>query len=124
MVGAYISNVQRVVILVAAALGLVIPASYVESRVNVQMTALIALAAMHFVVSASLPAVSYLLMIDVVYCLAYAAVTVMLAGAIAGGWVLKWRGEDEAMVFERRVLLWTSIGFSVSLAAVLAAYLL
>jgi hypothetical protein len=112
-----------IIVLVAAGLGLVIPAAYVDSKVNVPITALIALVAMHFVVSASLPQVEYLLMIDVVYILAYATVTTMLAGAVVAAWTLKSRGEDEAMALQRRFLVWASAAFLLSLAAVLVLYL-
>ena len=78
---------------------------------------------MHFVVSASLPQVEYLLMIDVVYILAYATVTTMLAGAVVAAWTLKSRGEDEAMALQRRFLVWASAAFLLSLAAVLVLYL-
>ena len=110
-------------VLVASSLGLIIPAAYVDSKVNVPITALIALVAMHFVVSASLPQVGYLLMIDLVYILAYIAVTVMLGGAVMGAWKLKTAGEDAAMALERRFLVWTGAGFLLSLVAVLLLYL-
>ena len=112
-----------IIMLVAAALGLVIPAEYVDSKVNVPITALIALVAMHFVVSMGLPDVSYLVMIDLVYLLAYCAVTVMLAGAVLGAWVLKSRGEEAAMALERRFLLIGGVAFLVCLVAVFLAYL-
>ena len=112
-----------IIVLVASGLGLVIPATYVDSKVNVPITALIALVAMHFVVSASLPQVGYLLMIDVVYLLAYATVTTMLAGAVVSAWTLKLRGEDEATALQRRFLVWANAAFLLSMAAVLVLYL-
>lgn len=112
-----------VIVLIASGLGLIIPAGYVDSKVNVPITALLALVAMHFVVSTSLPEASYLLMIDVVYILAYATVTAMLAGAVVGAWKFKTVGEDEAMTLERRFLLVTSIAFLLGLAGVLILYL-
>ncbi len=108
-----------IIVLVASGLGLVIPSAYVDSKVNVPITALIALVAMHFVVSASLPQVEYLLMIDVVYILAYATVTTMLAGAVVGAWTLRSQGEDEATALQRRFLGWASAAFLLSLAGVL-----
>lgn len=112
-----------IIVLIASGLGLIIPATYVDSKVNVPITALLALVAMHFVIATSLPEVSYLLMVDVVYLLAYATVTAMLAGAVRGAWVLKSRGEDAAMTLERRFLAMTSATFIVSVAAVLVFYL-
>ena len=112
------------IVLIAAALGVIIPASYVDSKVNVPITALIALVAMQFGVSSALPEVGYLPMIDLIYVLAYAAITAMLAGAVVGAWVLRHEGEDQAMNLERRFTLWVSIGFIVSFIAVLLIYLL
>lgn len=112
-----------VIVLVASGLGLVIPASYVDSKVNVPITALLALVAMHFVIASSLPDVNYLLMIDVVYIVAYATVTAMLAGAVLGAWKLRDHSEDVAMALQRRYLAITSVVFLVSLAAVFAVYL-
>lgn len=112
-----------VIVLVTSGLGLLIPAAYVDSKVNVPITAMIALVAMHFVIATSLPDVNYLLMIDLIYILAYATVTAMLAGAVLGAWVLKSRGEDAAMTVQRRFLTVTSAAFLASLAAVLLTYL-
>ena len=109
--------------LISSGLGLIIPASYVDSKVNVPITALIALVAMHFVIATSLPEVGYLLMIDLVYILAYATVTAMLAGAVLGAWKLNSEGEDAAMALERRFLAVISAVFLVSAAAVFMIYL-
>lgn len=113
-----------IIVLVASGLGLIIPASYVDSKVNVPITALLALVAMHFVIASGLPDVSYLLMIDVVYLLAYATVTAMLAGAVLGAWKLKEKGEEAAMTLQRRYLVSISATFLMSLAAVFVIYLL
>lgn len=78
---------------------------------------------MHFVIASSLPDVNYLLMIDVVYIVAYATVTAMLAGAVLGAWKLRDHSEDVAMALQRRYLAITSAVFLVSLAAVFAVYL-
>ena len=109
--------------LVFSAVGLVITASYVDSKVNVPITALIALVAMHFVVSAALPEVGYLLMIDLVHLLAYATVVTMFAGAVLGAWRLKTDGEDAAMALQRRFLICSSAAFLLASAAVLVYYL-
>ena len=111
------------IVLIAAALGVIIPASYVDSKVNVPITALIALVAMQFGVSSALPEVGYLPMIDLIYVLAYAAITAMLAGAVVGAWKLHRDGEEQAMSLERRFTLWVSVGFVVSFVAVLLIYL-
>ncbi|MBU3749751.1 MAG: hypothetical protein FGM52_04760 [Mycobacterium sp.] len=112
------------IVLLAAALGVIIPASYVDSKVNVPITALIALVAMQFGVSSALPEVGYLPMIDLIYVLAHAAITGMLASAVIGAWELRRKGEDEAMALERRFTLWICIGFVAAFTAVLLFYLL
>ncbi|MEI7915633.1 MAG: hypothetical protein WCH82_12865 [Mycobacteriaceae bacterium] len=111
------------IVLIAAALGVIIPAAYVDSKVNVPITALIALVAMQFGISSALPEVGYLPMIDLIYVLAYAAITSMLAGAVIGAWKLHRDGEEAALRLEQRFTLWVSIGFVVSFVAVLAFYL-
>lgn len=122
--GIFKTILPLLIVLVAAALGVIIPASYVDSKVNVPITALIALVAMQFGVSSALPEVGYLPMIDLIYFLGYAAVTAMIAGAVIGAWKLRQDGEDDAMILERRFTLWISIAFVVSFVAVLLFYLL
>ena len=73
--GIFKTVLPLLIVLIAAALGVIIPASYVDSKVNVPITALIALVAMQFGVSSALPEVGYLPMIDLIYLLAYTAVT-------------------------------------------------
>jgi hypothetical protein len=122
--GIFKTILPLLIVLIAAALGVIIPASYVDSKVNVPITALIALVAMQFGVSSALPEVGYLPMIDLIYVLAYGAITAVLASAVIGAWKLRRDGEDEAMSLERRFTLWISVGFVVSFVAVLLFYLL
>lgn len=122
--GIFKTILPLLIVLVAAALGVIIPASYVDSKINVPITALIALVAMQFGVSSSLPEVGYLPMIDLIYVLAYAAITAMLAGAVIGAWKLKRDGEDEAMSLERRATLAISATFVASFVGVILLYLL
>lgn len=121
--GIFKTILPLLIVLIAAALGVIIPASYVDSKVNVPITALIALVAMQFGVSSALPEVGYLPMIDLLYLLAYAAVTALLASAVIGAWELRRKGEDEAMALERRFTLWISVVFTASFAAAIALYL-
>ncbi|MBU3751509.1 MAG: hypothetical protein FGM52_13885, partial [Mycobacterium sp.] len=64
--GIFKTILPLLIVLIAAALGVIIPASYVDSKVNVPITALIALVAMQFGVSSTLPEVGYLPMIDLI----------------------------------------------------------
>ena len=120
--GIFKTVLPLLIVLIAAALGVIIPASYVDSKVNVPITALIALVAMQFGVSSSLPEVGYLPMIDLIYLLAYTAVTAMLGSAVIGAWRLKQQGEDAAMSLERRSTLWISVAFVACFAAAVLFY--
>ena len=122
--GIFKTVLPLLIVLVAAALGVIIPASYVDSKVNVPITALIALVAMQFGVSSALPEVGYLPMIDLIYLLAYTAVTAMLGSAVIGAWRLKQQGEDAAMSLERRFTLWISVAFVACFVAAVLFYML
>jgi len=122
--GIFKTILPLLIVLVAAALGVIIPASYVDSKVNVPITALIALVAMQFGVSSSLPEVGYLPMIDLIYLLAYTAVTAMLASAVIGAWRLRHVDEDAAMSLERRFTLWISVAFVTCFVAAVLFYVL
>lgn len=120
--GIFKTILPLLIVLIAAALGVIIPAEYVDSKVNVPITALIALVAMQFGVSSALPEVGYLPMIDLIYLLAYTAVTAMVASAVIGAWRLKQAGEEEAMKLERRFTLGISVAFVASFVAAIAFY--
>lgn len=122
--GIFKTVLPLLIVLIAAALGVIIPASYVDSKVNVPITALIALVAMQFGVSSALPEVGYLPMIDLIYLLAYTAVTAMLGSAVIGAWRLKQQGEDAAMSLERRYTLWISVAFVFCFVAAVLFYVL
>ena len=111
------------IVLIAAALALVVPASYVDSKLNLCITALLALVAGHWGVSSGLPQTSYLLMIDLLYILAYAATTAMIAVSVIGAWILQTKGDGPAMVMERRALIVIGGLYLVLMAAVLLVYL-
>ena len=112
------------IVMIASALGLVIPASYVDSKVNVPIFSLLALVAMHWGVSSALPEVNYLVMIDVLYIIAYVAVTAMLAVAVKGAWTIQSRGEQATVTMERRALVVISLAYVVVTAAVFLVYLI
>ncbi len=122
--GIFKTILPLLIVLLAAALGVIIPASYVDSKVNVPITALIALVAMQFGVSSALPEVGYLPMIDLIYLLAYASVTALLASAVIGAWELRRNGEDAAMNLERRFTLWISVAFVTCFVSAIVFYLL
>jgi hypothetical protein len=122
--GIFKTVLPLLIVLIAAALGVIIPASYVDSKVNVPITALIALVAMQFGVSSALPEVGYLPMIDLIYLLAYTAVTAMLGSAVIGAWRFKQQGEEAAMSLERRSTLWISVAFVACFAAAVLFHVL
>ena len=111
------------VVLIAAALALVIPVVHVDAKIGLAITALLALVAMHWGVSSGLPDAGYLVMIDVFYLLAYAAVTAILAVTVAGVWMVRSRGEQAATAMERRMLVMIGGVLLVVLVAVLLFYL-
>lgn len=111
------------IVLAAAAAALVVPPAHVDSKIALPITSLLALVAMHWGVSSSLPDVGYLLMIDVLYIVAYAATATFLGVVIAGAWVLRSRGEAAAGLMQRRLLVVTVLGYLIVVAAVLAGYL-
>ena len=107
--GIFKTILPLLIVLIAAALGVIIPASYVDSKVNV---------------SSALPEVGYLPMIDLIYVLAYAAITGMLGSAVIGAWRLRQGGEDAAMALERRFTLWICVAFVVCFIAAILFYVL
>lgn len=122
--GIFKTILPLLIVLIAAALGVIIPAEYVDSKVNVPITALIALVAMQFGVSSALPEVGYLPMIDLIYLLAYAAITAMVGSAVIGAWRLKQAGEEAAMKLERRSTLVISLTFVVCFVAAVLYYVI
>ena len=112
-----------IIVMIASAMGLVIPAPYVDSKVNVPIFSLLALVAMHWGVSSALPEVNYLVMIDVLYIVAYVAVTAMLAVAVKGAWILQSRGEQATLAMEQRALALISLVYVLATAAVFIVYL-
>jgi hypothetical protein len=111
------------VVLIAAALALVIPVVHVDAKIGLAITALLALVAMHWGVTSGLPDAGYLVMIDVLYLLAYAAVTAILAVTVAGVWTVRSKGEQAATAMERRMLVMIGGTLLVALVAVLLFYL-
>lgn len=112
-----------VTVLIAAALTLAVPVVHVDAKIGLAITALLALVAMHWGVTSALPEAGYLLMIDVLYLLAYAAVTAILGVTIAGTWLIRSRGEQAATLLERRMLAVIAGAVLVGMLAVLLIYL-
>lgn len=112
------------IVLIAATLALVIPVTHMDAKIGLAITALLALVAMHWGVSSSLPDVGYLMMIDVLYLLAYAAVTAILAVTVTGVWTVRSKGEQAATAMERRMLVVIGGALLVALVSVLLFYLL
>jgi hypothetical protein len=111
------------IVLIASGLALVIPVAHVDAKIGLAITALLALVAMHWGISSTLPETGYLLMIDVFYLLAYAAVTAILAVTIGGVFLTRSRGEQAATVMERRMLVILTGAVLVAVIAVLLFYL-
>jgi hypothetical protein len=63
-------------------------------------------------------------MIDLIYLLAYAAVTAMVASAVVGAWRLRRDGEDAAMSLERRFTLGICVAFVACFVGAVLFYVL
>lgn len=116
--------VPMLIVLAAAAIALVIPSAYVDSGIALPITSLLALVAMHLGISSSLQDVNYLLMVDVLYIVGYAAATGFLGVSIASAWALGAKGEQAAFAMQRRLLALISVGYLIGTAVVLLVYLL
>jgi hypothetical protein len=115
--------VPMLIVLAAAAIALIIPPSHVDSRIALPITSLLALVAMHWGISSSLQDVNYLLMVDVLYIVAYASAIAFLAVSIASAWVLGSRGIGAALALQRRLLAAICICYLIAVTVVLLGYL-
>ncbi|HEY8277143.1 MAG TPA: hypothetical protein VIG52_09150 [Methyloceanibacter sp.] len=94
-------------IVVCAALVFFVRPHYVEGRMGLGITALLALVALQLTSGASLPEVDYLMMLDKIYLLAYFFIIISLAHVVA----TSWRSADpkaEASI-SRGDRLWVSV---------------
>jgi hypothetical protein len=85
--------------------------SMTEARIGTAITALLTLVALQLTVNDTLPAVEYLMMIDVIYACSYLFVIFTMGAAVYAAWTS--HGEDTAagVRFDRRMLMYGLIGY-------------
>ena len=75
-----------VIVLVCAGLALAIQPDYSDARIGLVITALLTLVALQITTGSSLPDVGYLMLIDQIYILCYAAILIVLIRVVRGTW--------------------------------------
>lgn len=74
------------IILTCAGFALLIDPTHTEGRIGLVITSLLTLVAMQITTSTTLPEVSYLMLLDMVYIAAYAYIMFILAQVVRGSW--------------------------------------
>lgn len=106
------------IILVCSGLALLIDPTHTEGRIGLVITALLTLVAMQITTAGTLPEVSYIMLLDMVYLLSYAYILFVLAQVVRGSWQ---DGEDEiakAVRSDKRSLSIITAAYCVSMAAI------
>jgi len=107
------------IILGCAGMALRIDPTHTEGRIGLVITALLTLVAMQITTASSLPEVSYLMLLDMIYLLAYSYILFILAQVVRGSWQ---DGDDEieaAVKSDSRSLIMSTSLFVVALAILL-----
>lgn len=84
--GAFKLILPVLIILVCAGFALLIDPTHTEGRIGLVITALLTLVAMQITTGSTLPEVSYLMLLDMVYIAAYAFIMFILAQVVRGSW--------------------------------------
>ncbi len=111
------------IILVCAGLALLIDPTHTEGRIGLVITALLTLVAMQITTTGSLPEVSYLMLLDVIYLLSYAFILVLMARVAYGSWQ---DAEDQiamAVKGDKRILALTTALYLSAILGVIAIWL-
>ncbi|WP_371395764.1 hypothetical protein [Fretibacter rubidus] len=74
------------IILTCSGLSLLIDPTHTEGRIGLVITALLTLVAMQITTAGTLPEVSYLMLLDMVYIISYAYILFILAQVVRGSW--------------------------------------
>ena len=114
-----------VLIMLCAALSLTIDPNNAEGRIGLVITALLTLVALQLTTSSSLPEVGYLMLIDQVYIICYAAILAILVQVARSTWFDE--EPDEIAVTARRdtrVLVVVGTGFVLAVATVIGLALM
>lgn len=107
------------IILVCSSLALLIDPTHTEGRIGLVITALLTLVAMQITTAGTLPEVSYIMLLDMVYLLSYAYILFVLAQVVRGSWQ---DGEHEiamAVKSDKRSLFLITGAYLTAMAAIL-----
>lgn len=109
-------------VVLVAALSFLLHSSYVEARIGMGITALLTLVALQLTMNDGLPAVGYLMMLDLVYIASFAFVLAVMAQAVATSWMAQ-RGEhDRAVALDRRMVVVSGVAYAAAIAAIMLVY--
>lgn len=116
--------VPLVLIVATASLVFYLPPTEVEGRIALGITALLTLVAMEWSATESLPTVSYLTMLDVLYLIGILFILASLILGIRTSWMAREGGVESAIHSDDRMLYIFLGSFAVVFGAVMAGYLL
>ena len=105
-------------VVIVAALSYLLHSSYVEARIGMGITALVALVALQFSMNTTMPQVGYLTALDLVYIASFAFVLAVMAQAVATSW-LAHRGEHtRAVALDRRMVVVAGGVYALAIATI------
>lgn len=107
----------------SAALALLIPVAHMEARISVAITGLLTLVAMQLGVISSLPDVSYLTLLDLLYLASFAFSVAILGGTVYCSWLVKEERLDTALHRDRVILVSVSVVYVLLIAGIFALYI-
>lgn len=93
-----------------------------DSRIGTAITALLTLVALQLTVNDTLPAVEYLMMIDVIYACSYLFVLFTMGAAVCSAWNSNREDTTDAVRFDRRMLLLGPGGYVVLVGATVIGF--
>jgi len=117
----WFTNLMKVllpVLLVAAVAAMVffLDPTYVDARLGMGITAMLTLVALQFTTAADLPQTEYLMMLDVLYIIAYGYVMLVLASVVATSQLAKKGQEDAALALDKKLMVLTTLVYVGALA--------
>ncbi len=107
----------------SAALALLIPVDHMEARISVAITGLLTLVAMQLGVITSLPDVSYLTLLDLLYLASFAFSVAILGGTVYCSWLVKDERVETALHRDRVILVAVSVMYVLLIAGIFAVYI-
>jgi Neurotransmitter-gated ion-channel transmembrane region len=98
-------------IVVCAALVYFIHPSYVEGRIGMGISALLTLVVLQLTTNSQLPEVDYLMMIDILYFIAYIYVVLALAQVVRTTWAAHAEDTARAVAQDKSAFLWSTAAY-------------